>query len=185
VVLAQAGAGDRVLYRVFGRSVPALMMLGLDGCESRVTVTFGGETVPVGMPLVQDTAWAEGVVGACMWLLGYVPEPPVMLPARPPPTAERWFRIDLAEADETTRRSYRSVGDLTARIRAFIDGWNDRHPIRVDQDRGARAGESQPSEDFRSAALEVRPVCGEKDHYDNAYHQYPLRSARPAAELCR
>jgi hypothetical protein len=115
VVLAEAGAGDRVLYRVFGRSVLALMMLGLDDCEPMATVTVGGETVPIGAPLVQDTAWAEGVVAACMWLLGYVPEPPVMLPARPPLTAEQWFRIELAEADEATRRDPGCGGGAVAR----------------------------------------------------------------------
>jgi hypothetical protein len=50
---------------------------------------------------------------------------------------------------------------------------------------GIAAGESQPSEDFRSAALEVRPVCGEEGAYDNAYHQCPLCSPRPTAESCR
>lgn len=68
--------------------------------------------MPIGVPLVQDTAWAEGVVAACMWLLGYVPEPPVMLPARPALTAEQWFRIAVAEADEATRRDPAAVEAL-------------------------------------------------------------------------
>jgi hypothetical protein len=121
VVLAEAGAGDRVLYRVFGRSVLALMMLGLDDCEPMANVTVGGETVPIGTPLVQDTAWAEGVVAACMWLLGYAPEPPVMLPARPPPTAEQWFRIELAQADEATRRDPAAVEALWRDAETMVD----------------------------------------------------------------
>jgi hypothetical protein len=41
---------------------------------------------------------------------------------------EVWFGI--IERQAIRRASYRSVRDLTTRIRAFIDGWNDRrHPF--------------------------------------------------------
>ena len=41
---------------------------------------------------------------------------------------EVWFSI--IERQAIHRGSYRSVKDLNAKIRAFIDGWNDRsHPF--------------------------------------------------------
>ena len=47
-----------------------------------------------------------------------------------------------------------SVKDLNAKIRAFVDGWNDRaHPFRVDQDRRSNPRKSQPSEDLKGGAL--------------------------------
>ena len=41
---------------------------------------------------------------------------------------ERWF--SMAERQAIHRGTYRSVRDLTAKIRAYIDGWNERaHPF--------------------------------------------------------
>lgn len=41
---------------------------------------------------------------------------------------EVWFSV--IERQATHRGSYTSVKDLNARIRTFIDGWNDRaHPF--------------------------------------------------------
>jgi transposase len=41
---------------------------------------------------------------------------------------EAWF--SLAERQAIHRGSYRSITDLNAKIRAYIDGWNDRaHPF--------------------------------------------------------
>jgi hypothetical protein len=41
---------------------------------------------------------------------------------------ECWF--SMAERQAIHRGTYRSVRDLNAKIRAYIDGWNDRcHPF--------------------------------------------------------
>jgi hypothetical protein len=41
---------------------------------------------------------------------------------------ETWF--SMAERQAIHRGSYRSVPELVAAIRAFVDGWNDRaHPV--------------------------------------------------------
>src|SRR5215213_6287705 len=47
---------------------------------------------------------------------------------------EVWFSV--IERQAIHRGTYTSVNDLNAKIRRFIDGWNDRaHPLRLDQDR--------------------------------------------------
>ncbi len=57
---------------------------------------------------------------------------------------EVWFGI--IERQAIHRGTYSSVRDLNAKIRAFIDGWNDRcHPFRLDQDRRGDPQESRPA----------------------------------------
>ena len=57
---------------------------------------------------------------------------------------EVWFSI--IERQAIHRGTFTSVKDLNAKIRAFIDGWNQRsHPfVWVDQDRRADPQQSQP-----------------------------------------
>ena len=56
---------------------------------------------------------------------------------------EVWFSI--IERQAIHRGTFGSVKDLNAKIRAFIDGWNDRcPPLRLDQDRRPDPHEGQP-----------------------------------------
>ena len=59
----------------------------------------------------------------------------VLLPARPVRRIPCWMNLvecwfSLAERQAIHRGTYTSVKDLNAKIRAYIDGWNDRsHPF--------------------------------------------------------
>jgi transposase len=65
---------------------------------------------------------------------------------------EIWFGIIERQAIRCA--SFGSVKDLNTRIRAFIDGRNDRcHPSRLDQDRRADPQESQPSDHLKHGPL--------------------------------
>jgi len=56
---------------------------------------------------------------------------------------EVWF--SLIERQAIHRGSYGSVKELNAKIRAFIDGWNDRaHPFVWTQDRRRDPQEGKP-----------------------------------------
>ena len=56
---------------------------------------------------------------------------------------EVWF--SLIERQAIHRGTFTSVNDLNAKIRAYIDGWNDRSPpLRLDQDRRPDPQEGQP-----------------------------------------
>lgn len=46
--------------------------------------------------------------------------------------AEIWFGI--IERQAIHRGTFRSVTDLTTKIRNFINGWNDRPPVHLDKD---------------------------------------------------
>jgi hypothetical protein len=51
----------------------------------------------------------------------------------------------LIERQAIRRGTFRPVRDLNAKIRAFIDGWNDRaHPFRLDQNCRPDPLECQP-----------------------------------------
>ena len=51
-------------------------------------------------------------------------------------------------------RSYLSVKELNAKIRAFIDGWNDRcHPFGWTKTADQILKKGQPSDNLRHAAL--------------------------------
>ena len=82
---------------------------------------------------------------------------------------EVWFGIITRQA--IRRGTFRSVKDLNAKIRAFIDGWNDdAPPVRLDQDRRRNPHESQPSNDF-----ELRPLALQKN-YETGRPSQPSRS---------
>ena len=56
---------------------------------------------------------------------------------------ECWF--SLAECQAIHRGTYRSVRELNAKIRAYIDGWNDRcHPFAWTKTAGLRREVSMP-----------------------------------------
>jgi hypothetical protein len=59
---------------------------------------------------------------------------------------EVWFGI--IERQAIRRGTYRGVRELNAKIRAFIDGWNDRALLRLDQDRRTDPRQSQPPNHF-------------------------------------
>ena len=55
---------------------------------------------------------------------------------------EVWFGIIVKQAIH--RGTFGSVNELNAKIRASVNGWNDRaHPFRLDQDRRPVPQESQ------------------------------------------
>ena len=57
------------------------------------------------------------------------------------PTSGSWLNLvevffGIITRQAIRRGTFRSVKDLIAAIRGFIDGWNDRcQPVRLDQDR--------------------------------------------------
>ena len=67
------------------------------------------------------------------------------------PTSASWMNLvevwfGIIERQAIHRGTFRSVKDLNAKIRAFIDGWNTTAPpVRLDQDRRPDPRESQPS----------------------------------------
>jgi hypothetical protein len=65
---------------------------------------------------------------------------------------EVWFGIIERQA------TFRSVTDLNAKIRAFIDGWNDRcDPFICTKTSDQILTKSEPSDNFRNGPL-VRPA---------------------------
>src|SRR3954449_2963189 len=67
---------------------------------------------------------------------------------------EVWFGI--VERQAIRRGIFKSVKDLNTKIRAFIDGWNDRsHPFVWTKTADQNPGEGQPSNNFKLAALDT------------------------------
>ena len=65
---------------------------------------------------------------------------------------EVWFGI--VERQAIRRGVFKSVRELNAKIRAFIDGWNHRaHPFVWTKTARRRPREGQPSNNFKSAPL--------------------------------
>ena len=71
---------------------------------------------------------------------------------------EVWFSIIERQAIHSG--TYRSVKELNAKIRAFIDGWNAEraHPFVWEQDPRRSPQEGQPEEDFKDGPLDPRPA---------------------------
>ena len=66
---------------------------------------------------------------------------------------EAWFSI--IERQPNHRGTFGSVKELNAKIRRFIDGWNDRcPPLRRNQNRWPDPHQGQPTINFRSTALD-------------------------------
>lgn len=60
------------------------------------------------------------------------------------------------------RGVFKSVPDLDAKLRAYVEGWNKRaHPFRVDQNRRGDPQEGQPFHNFKSAPLGPPATCDE------------------------
>lgn len=74
-------AADRVVQRATGR----LLLRG-------VLPGAGAGSVEVPLAAVEDVEWADGVLGACAWLLGIVSGPPIRLPAPVPVVAAELYR---------------------------------------------------------------------------------------------
>jgi hypothetical protein len=63
------------------------------------------------------------------------------------------------ERQPIRRGLFKSVNDLNTKIRAFIDGWNDRsHPFVWTRTAEQNPRESQPSNSFEFAPLVVYVV---------------------------
>ena len=72
--------------------------------------------------------------------------------------AEVWFSI--IERQAIHRGTFRSVGELTAAIKAFINGWNPRaHAFVMDQDPRADPRQSTQPNNFKHAALGSEKVA--------------------------
>jgi transposase len=74
------------------------------------------------------------------------------------PTSGSWLNLvevwfGLIERQALHRGTFGSVRDLNVKIRAFIHGWNDRAPLRLDQDRRRDPQESEPSDHFKHGPL--------------------------------